>query len=140
LYICSIKQSTNMKKLTLVRFGQVPNPQVTAALAPHIIGKAIALPVPGAIVSIFNTESSIETGSDSVKGTGVFFFIMDAAASDSHLPEEIQAAIDKVFGGSAHTTSPVTREYTIDELLDLINQNGIEALTPDQRSQLDSRF
>ena len=129
-----------MKRLTLVRFGQVPNPQVTAALAPHIIGKAIALPVPGAIVSIFNTESSIETVSDSVKGTGAFFFIMDNAASDAHLPEEIQAAIDKVFGGSDPAGTQTSREYTVDELLDLINQNGIESLTPDQKRQLDNRF
>ena len=50
-----------MKKLFLVRFGSAPNPAVSQALMPHIVGKAFAAPIPGAILSVFNTQSSEET-------------------------------------------------------------------------------
>lgn len=124
-----------MTTLALIRFGQTPNPIVSQALAPHIIGKAVALPVPGAILSIFNTESSVDDVRESVQATGVFFILSDRA--QLALPQPLMDAIADAFpndGEPAKDDNPLT----MDEILDLISQNGIESLTSAQKQQLEN--
>ena len=123
-----------MKKLILIRIGQVPNPLVTAALAPHMTGRPVAFPIPGSIVSIFDTVSSLEEVSESVKETGAFFFLFELENANIHLPEEVMEVIGQAIGTQ---TQPQTPEQTVDEILDLIRERGVECLTPEQKRILE---
>jgi hypothetical protein len=56
------------------------------------------------------------------------------------MPEEIIEAINKVMGQLDRVENPrAQRDWSIDEILDLISANGIESLTPEQRRVLDGR-
>ena len=119
-----------MNKVILIRFGSAPSPAVSQALKQHIVGtKAVALPIPGAIMSVFNTESAIEDISESVKETGAFFVISKWNDINLCLPMEVLAAIEDVLGPEEDVRES---ELTFDDVLDLINQNGINSLTPAQ--------
>jgi hypothetical protein len=129
-----------MEKLILVRFGSAPSPVVSAALAPHISGRAFAAPIPGAIMSVFNSPSNLETICDAIKETGAFFMLMRFNDVNLFMPEEIIEAINKVMGQLDRVETPSSqRDWSIDEILDLISANGIESLTPEQRRILDGR-
>ena len=124
-----------MTTLALIRFGQTPNPIVSQALAPHIIGKAVAVPVPGAILSVFNTESSVDDVRESVQATGVFFILSDRA--QLALPQPLMDAIADAFPNDGEPTKD-DKPLTMDDILDLISQNGIESLTSAQKQQLEN--
>jgi hypothetical protein len=124
-----------MTQVILIRFGETPNPAITAILAPHMIGKAIATPVPGAIMSVFNTESDVALIAQQLKELGPNFFIFKREDAKFNLPEEFIAKIDEVMGSEA--PKPVRREWTVDEILDIIVNHGIESLTPEQRAILE---
>jgi hypothetical protein len=126
-----------MEKLVLVRFGQAPSPVVSRALAPHIVGQAVAVPVPGAILSVFNTDSNLDQVCDDIKATGAFFILARFNDINIELPDEIISVIHQAMGTS--TPRETERVYTMDELLDLISKNGIDSLTQDQRRQLENR-
>jgi hypothetical protein len=123
-----------MTQVILIRFGETPNPAITAILAPHMIGKAIATPVPGAIMSVFNTESEVAQIAQELTELGPNFFIFKREDAKFNLPEEFIAKIDEVMGGEA--PKPARREWTVDEVLDIIADQGINALTPEQRAVL----
>lgn len=123
-----------MKKLILIRIGQVPNPAVTAALVPHMTGRPIAFPIPGAIVSIFDTPHSLEEVSESVKETGAFFFLVDYDNASLHLPDEVMEVVNRAVGTRVE---PQTPEQTVDEILDLIRERGVECLTEEQKRILE---
>ena len=125
-----------MEKLVLVRFGQAPSPVVSRALAPHIVGQAVAVPVPGAILSVFNTDSNLDQVCDDIKATGAFFILARFNDINIELPDEIISVIHQAMGTS--TPRETERVYTMDELLDLISKNGIDSLTQDQRQQLEN--
>lgn len=121
-----------MKKLFLIRFGNVPNPEVTNVLAKHISGRAFAGPIPGAILSVFNTESDPSTITQQLSKTGALFFLIEAGSLNQNLPEGLMEAINKLTGNSEVTPQPVNPVLTMDDILDLISQNGIESLTASQ--------
>jgi hypothetical protein len=124
------------RQVILVRFGEVPNPAITMVLAKHITGKAIALPVPGAIMSVFFSESTIKSIADDLKQVGPNFFIFDRDNDAMNLPKELIEVIDKAMGEEAQR--PIQqREWTIDEVLDIISRQGMEALTPEQKAVLE---
>lgn len=127
-----------MQKLILVRFGNQPSPAVSIALKPHIVGNAFAGPIPGAIMSVFNTESTKEAIAEDIKETGAYFMLMRADEAAINLPEELMAVIAQITSEEPGRATDL-RELTIDDILDLINENGIESLTPDQRRILDNR-
>jgi len=127
-----------MQKLILVRFGNQPSPAVSMALKPHIVGNAFAGPIPGAIMSVFNTESTKEEIAEDIKETGAYFMLMRADEVSINLPEELMAVIAQIVSEEPGRATD-SRELTIDDILDLINKNGIESLTPDQRRILDNR-
>lgn len=124
-----------MTQVILIRFGEVPNPAITAILAPHMIGKAIATPVPGAIMSVFNTNSDVAQIAQELKELGPNFFIFKREDAKFNLPEEFLTKIDQVMGSDA--PKPARREWTVDEVLDIIADQGMDALTPEQRSVLE---
>ena len=124
-----------MTQVILIRFGEVPNPAITAILAPHMIGKAIATPVPGAIMSVFNTDSDVAQIAQELKELGPNFFIFKREDAKFNLPEEFITKIDQVMGSDA--PKPARREWTVDEVLDIIADQGMDALTPEQRSVLE---
>jgi hypothetical protein len=124
------------RQVILIRFGEKPNPAITAVLANHITGKAVALPVPGAIMSIFYSESTIESISQDLKRVGPHFFIFDRDVAGMNLPDEIIDVIDQAMGEPAQRPV-VQREWTVDEVLDIIVTQGIDALTPEQRAVLE---
>ena len=129
-----------MEKLILVRFGSVPSPAVSAALAPHVNGRAFAAPIPGAIMSVFNSPSNLEDICDAIKQTGAFFMLMRFNDVNLFLPEELIEAINKAMGQLDRMETPSTqREWTLDEVLDLISANGMDSLTPAQRRVLEGR-
>jgi hypothetical protein len=124
------------RQVILIRFGEVPNPAITKVLANHITGKAVALPVPGAIMSIFFSESTIDAITQDLKQVGPNFFIFDRDAAGVNLPTEVIEVIDRAMGEPSQR--PVTqREWTMDEVLDIITQQGMDALTPEQRAVLE---
>lgn len=124
------------RQVILVRFGEVPNPRITAVLANHISGKAVALPVPGAIMSIFFTESTIESITRDLKEVGPNFFLFDRDNAGINLPNEVLEVIDRAMGQEAQ--QPVQqREWTMDEVLDQISRGGMASLTPEQRAVLE---
>jgi hypothetical protein len=124
------------RQVILIRFGEVPNPAITKVLANHITGKAVALPVPGAIMSVFFSESTIESISQDLKQVGPHFFIFDRDAAGMNLPKEIIEVIDRAMGEPSQRPV-VQREWTMDEVLDIITQHGIDSLTPEQRAVLE---
>lgn len=124
-----------MKKLALIRFGNSPSQAVSMALRPHIVGKGFVAPIPGAILSVFNSESSIEEVSESIKETGALFILTDYDESQFNMPEGFTEAVEAVIGQTPQTPQV---EITLDDVLDLINRNGIESLTPEQRRILES--
>ena len=129
-----------MEKLILVRFGSVPSPAVSAALAPHVNGRAFAAPIPGAIMSVFNSPSNLDDICDAIKQTGAFFMLMRFNDVNLFLPEELIEAINKAMGQLDRMETPSTqREWTLDEVLDLISANGMDSLTPAQRRVLEGR-
>jgi hypothetical protein len=108
------------------------------ALKPHIVGNAFAGPIPGAIMSVFNTESTKEEIAEDIKETGAYFMLMRADEVSINLPVELMAVIAQITSEEPGRATDL-RELTIDDILDLINKNGIESLTPDQRRILDNR-
>ena len=124
-----------MKKLILIRFGQTPSPAVSNALAPHIVGPAFAAPIPGAILSVFNTNSSEDQITQDVKETGATFFLMDETKVNLNLPEALMQAIDRVVQTARATASP-QRALNLDQILDKIGATGMESLTPEERAFL----
>jgi hypothetical protein len=130
-----------MKKIIIVRFAPTmqPNPRVTRALQPHMktSPRPTAFAVPGAIVTLMATDSTLDQVRDSLNGTGVSFILADLENVKVAFPQEIMnSPVVRQFVSSAAPT-PATRLWTLDELLDLIAANGIDSLTQEQRTQLD---
>ena len=133
-----------IKQLFLVRMGDRPNPQVTQALMPFVHeGKAIAFPIPGAIVSIFYTEHDIpEIATAIQERTGVFFMLSENAAF--HFPQEVTNMIlsqMQRLGMTSHQVVEPSAEHeptpTLDDLLELISRGGMNSLTTAQRQLLE---
>lgn len=120
-----------MRTLVLVRLGMTPNPAVTMALAPHFAGKKpVAFPIPGSIISVFQTESSIEEVSESIKETGALFFLMNLSQAQVNLPDEV---MDIVNPFNDIPVQEPTAQQTFDEIMELVRLNGAESLTPEQK-------
>jgi hypothetical protein len=126
-----------MQKLILIRFGLLPDPRVSMALRPHIAGTAFASPVPGAIMTLFTTNSKIDEIERDIREVGVFFILADMETSKLCLPREVLEIIEREFINEPQPSAQAT-SWTMDELLDIIHQTGIDSLTAEQRNQLES--
>lgn len=124
-----------MRKIVFMRFGPpIPIPQVSAALRPHIANPetAYAFPMPGGVLSIFDTESTDEQITADVKPTGAFFFVFPFNGNATALPEPIMERL-----GATPTTSPEAEtELTIDDVLQKVHDHGMESLTPVEKAIL----
>jgi hypothetical protein len=131
-----------MKKLILVRFSPTmqPNPAVTAALKPHMKmnPRPIAFPVPGAIVTLMVTDSTLDQVRDSINATGAMFVLADLENAKVQLPQEIMNSPMLRNYISQEPQRPAPRVWTLDELLDLVAANGIDSLTPEQMAALNA--
>jgi hypothetical protein len=133
-----------IKQLFLVRMGDRPSPQVTEALMPFVHeGKAIAFPIPGAIVSIFYTEHSIPEIAQAIQErTGAYFMLSENAAFHFPAPvmDMVLAQLQR-FGMTSHevmeTQAPQEPTLTLDDLLELVSRGGVSSLTAQQRQLLE---
>lgn len=131
-----------MKKLILVRFtpAPIPNPAVSLALATHMMTtpRPQMFAMPGAIITLFATESDVNAVNDDLKRTNSMFVLADTQNAMVSLPQElIRMPEIAAFLGSEAPTQRQARAWTLNELLDLITANGIESLTPEQRARLE---
>lgn len=133
-----------MKTIALLRFGApIPNPAVSQAIAPHVSGPCIATPVPGGILSVFRTESSEADIAEALRQTGAQFFMFDWCAAEIEAPEGFVDAVDRAVLGpdrdrNRMTPNPEAETLTIDQILDKINERGVESLTPAERQRLEA--
>lgn len=125
-----------MRKIVFMRFGPpIPIPQVSAALRPHIANPetAYAFPMPGGVLSIFDTESTDEQITADVKPTGAFFFVFPFNGNATALPEPIMERL----GVTPTTTPEAETELTIDDILQKVHDHGMELLTPAEKAILE---
>ena len=117
-----------MKKLVLIRFGQVrPIPAVTEALKAHMLPGAMAIPFLSAVVSIFDTESPLESVANDIHATGVNFLLYEAHR-DGTMPAEVMANLQKV-ATVANPATTTERIPTLDEVIEKLRREGRESLT-----------
>lgn len=131
-----------MKTIALLRFGApIPNQAVSQAIAPHVSGPAIATPVPGGILSVFRTESTEADIAEALRQTGAQFFMFDWTTAEIEAPEGFVDAVDRAIFGPGRermTPNPEAEALTIDQILDKINERGVESLTPAERQRLEA--
>ena len=132
-----------VRQLFLVRLGGVPDPRVTQILMPFVHEKkAIAFPIPGAIVSIFYTEHSTEEIATAIS-TQVPHYFMVSENMAFHFPPEVTTHITtkmRELGMTHHEViepQAAQADLTLDDLLGLVSEKGLENLTPSQRQRLE---
>jgi len=126
-----------MEKIVIMRFGpQMPIREINEALKPHFANdlNATAIPVPGGVLSVFNTESTPEEVSKSLKRVdrNLPFFVMPYNENLMQIP-----------GLTSDESSDVEDDefpsITVNEILDKISTNGIASLTEIEKAILEGR-
>lgn len=132
-----------VRQLFLVRLGGVPDPRVTQILMPFVHeNKAIAFPIPGAIVTILYTEHSTEEIATAISSAVPHYFMLSENMA-FHFPPEVTNMITKKlreFGMTHHEVidpQAAQVDLTLDDLLGLVSARGLENLTPSQRQRLE---
>ena len=125
-----------MKKMILARMGFGPNPAVSMALKPHLNGCAMLCPAPGLIMTFFETESTEEKITQDLKETGAMFFIFPWEPTHFNLPQGLAEEFEAKCG-TPTTTTPAAHVPTFDEVLDKVNSEGAESLTPEEKEILE---
>lgn len=132
-----------MQKVVVFRFGPpIPVPPITNALIPHFAsGKPMAISVPGGVMSVFNTNSSIDEIATSIKGVDlpIIFFVFKYSPTSIVLPAELTEAIAEALGDEAPETPTVIPNApvgTYDQILDKINATGMSSLTAADLAEL----
>ena len=132
-----------MRKIVFLRFGPpIMIPEINQALRPHFAAdqSAKAFPMPGGVMSVFSTESSLEQVADSVKALNmpIPFFVFEYRPEMSSLPKQIEDAVND--NTPAHDAPPneEVAEPTVDEILEKITEHGIESLTEREREILNA--
>lgn len=126
-----------MEKIVIMRFGpQMPIREINEALKPHFASDpdAKAIPVPGGVMSVFNTESTPEEVSKSLKRVdrGLPFFVMPYNENRMQIPGLTSDESSDVEDDEVPT-------LTVDEILEKINTEGINSLTEVERAVLEGR-
>lgn len=130
-----------MKKIVVLRFGPpMPIPEINQALRPHFAAdqSAKAFPMPGGVLSVFSTESTLEQVSDSIKALNmpIPFFVFEYHLETSSLPKPIEDAINDSTPACDASPDEEVVEPTVDEILEKITAQGIESLTEREREIL----
>lgn len=131
-----------MQKIVILRFGPpIPIPEINAALRPHFADQAAkAFPMPGGVMSVFNTNSTIEEVTNSVKEAvpGLPFFIFSYDPKGRSLPQPLIDAIESDAEPTSNGAQATATELTIDEILEKITASGMESLTPSELAVLNA--
>ena len=130
------------KKIVFSRFGMGPDPRVSEVLMSEIIknkSEAKILPLPGIIISVFESELTPTQIRDRFKNdrelSEVPFMVTTLEDFDINLPEKIRKS---VFGiGETSSPSSSASHLTMDDLLELISVKGLSGLTIEEKSRLD---
>ncbi len=131
-----------MNKVIFCRLGMGPDPRVSKVLMEEIIANrtdAKFMPLPGVIVSVFESELTPtqirQRFFDDPQLSEVPFMVFEAKNFDINFPENFRQS---VFGLGEVVNEPQTQvcDLTLNDLLDLVSMNGIDSLTPEQRTRL----
>jgi hypothetical protein len=129
------------KKIVFSRFGMGPDPRVSEVLMSEIIknkSEAKILPLPGIIISVFESELTPTQIRDRFKNDSelseVPFMVTTLEDFDINLPEKIRKS---VFGIGETSSTNSASHLTMDDLLELISVKGLSGLTPQEKSRLD---
>ena len=130
------------KKIVFSRFGMGPDPRVSEVLMSEIIknkNEAKILPLPGIIISVFESELTPTQIRDRFKNDSelseVPFMVTTLENFDVNLPEKVRKS---VFGiGETSSPTSFTVDLTMDDLLELISVKGLDGLTQSERARLD---
>ena len=122
-----------MRKYYLVRLGPCPDPNVNYLLARHVEGQiAVCCQMPGVILTVFNSKSTIEEIRKELAPTGYWFFIGEQGKDFGfQLPSDLVQHIEKTFAKNR-----VECTLSLDDLLELVEANGLESLTQPERERL----
>jgi hypothetical protein len=129
-------------QIVFARFGMGPDPRVSEVLMSEIIknkNEAKILPLPGIIISVFESELTPTQIRDRFKNDSelseVPFMVTTLEDFDVNLPEKVRKS---VFGiGETSSPSNSASHLTMDDLLELISVKGLSGLTPQEKSRLD---
>lgn len=126
-----------MNKIVIMRFGpQRPIKEINKALRPHFShdANAKAVPVPGGVMSVFNTESTLEDVSKSLKriSQDLPFFVMKYDETHMQIP-------GLTPNEASDVEDDATPTLTVDQILEKISANGINSLTENEKSILEGR-
>lgn len=127
-----------MNKVVFLRMGMGPDMKVSKVLLEEIIAnKADAkfMPLPGVVVSVFETEFTPTQIRQRFFGdpqlSEVPFMVFEAKNFDVNFPEKFRQS---VFGLGEEVSE--TCDLSLDDLLDLVKAGGVESLTPVQLQRL----
>lgn len=124
-------------KILIMRFGP-PTPvlAIHEALKPHFSNdpQARMFPLPGGVMSIFETSSTCEEVAASLKALDmpIPFFVMPLNQSVMNFPGLFEA-----LGEVEQSTVAPSQPLTVNEILDKISASGIESLTVEERATLE---
>ena len=125
-------------RIVIMRFGPpTPIKAINDALLPHFQNdpKAVMLPTPGGVMSVFNTDSTPEEVAASLKevSSDLPFFVMPLNSECMQIP-----GLFEHFGENV-PNEPQTSTLSVDEVLEKISATGLESLTEDERALLEGR-
>lgn len=128
-------------KIVFSRFGMGPDPRVSEVLMSEIIknkNEAKILPLPGIIISVFESELSPkeirQRFANDPELNDVPFMVTTLEDFDVNLPEKVRQS---VFGLGQTSSTNSASNLTMDDLLELISVKGLSGLTPQEKSRLD---
>lgn len=119
-----------------MRFGPpMPIPEINDALKPHFGDdpQARMYPVPGGVMSIFETSSTCEEVAASLKSLEMPlpFFVMPYDTNVIQLPGLTDVDVSET------SDAPSTATLTVDQILDKISREGIESLSVEEKATLE---
>jgi len=128
-------------KIVFSRFGMGPDPRVSEVLMSEIIknkSEAKILPLPGIIISVFESELSPkeirQRFANDPELNEVPFMVTTLEDFDVNLPEKVRTS---VFGLGQSQKTTVSSQLTMDDLLELISIKGLSGLSESEKARLD---
>ena len=128
-------------KIVFSRFGMGPDPRVSEVLMSEIIAnrsEAKILPLPGIIISVFESELSPkeirQRFANDPELNEVPFMVTTLEDFDVNLPEKVRTS---VFGLGQSQKTTVSSQLTMDDLLELISIKGLSGLSESEKARLD---
>lgn len=116
------------KTLVFVRFGERRIvPQITEALKPHML-RAQIVPFPGAVVTLMETESTLEEVANSAHAVGANFLLFEVDMENGKMPNEVMANLTKI-ATVANGVSAGSADPTLDQVIEKMRTHGRESLT-----------